>query len=195
MIIHPPDIFVDYWQSVLKYYWFDKRPKPAFIKCKINLVEITQAKWYQLEFVLLVLPISFTTFCVLQEKQNDPNSLICMYMPHTIEFSLNDFPWIQRIQWIMTKPKSSMVTRDITHLTAYTLPGLVIQSVFSLLSWGRYLLPLTTVNRYQPTDSSGKFFFTTISSNISIVRCRMCVVTILLLDLITIHWIRWIQRK
>ena len=57
----------------------------------------------------------------------------------------------------MTKSKSSMVTRDITHLATDTLPGLVIQSVFSLLPLGRYLLPLTIQNRYQPTDSSGKF--------------------------------------
>ena len=96
VIIHPPDIFVDYWQSVLKYYWFDKRPKPGLIKCKINLVEITQAKWYQLNFVMLVLPISFTTFCVPQEKQNVPNTLLhvtflTQYIPHILAFkSLNN---------------------------------------------------------------------------------------------------------
>ena len=28
----------------------------------------------------------------------------------TIEFFLNEFPWIQRIQWIVTKSKSGMVT-------------------------------------------------------------------------------------
>ena len=32
-------------------------------------------------------------------------------------------------------------------------PVLVIQSVFLLLPLGRYLLPLTTLNRYQLTDS------------------------------------------
>ena len=111
------------------------------------------------------------------------------------EFYLNDFLWIQRIQWIMTKSKSSMVTRGISHLATYTLPVLVIESVFSLLSWGRYLLPLTTLNRYQPTDSSRKFVFTTLSSNVSIVRYRMSLVTILPLDLVMIHWIPWIQGK
>ena len=43
--------------------------------------------------------------------------------------------------------------RGITHLATDTLPVLVIQSVFSLLPLGRYL---TTLNRYQPTDSSEK---------------------------------------
>ena len=46
-------------------------------------------------------------------------------------------------------------------------------SAFSLLSLGRYPLPFTTLIRHQPTDSSGKFFFTTTSSNVSIVRYRM----------------------
>ena len=37
-----------------------------------------------------------------------------------IKFLLNDFLWIQQIQWIMTKSKSSMVTRDILYLTIDT---------------------------------------------------------------------------
>ena len=109
-----------------------------------------------------------------------------------IEFSLNDFPWIQRIQWIMTKSKTSMVTRSITHLPTDTLPVLVIQSVFSLLPLIRYPLPITTPSRYQPTDSSGKLLYTTISRNVTFIRCRMSLITILLLDLVMIHWI---QRK
>ena len=113
----------------------------------------------------------------------------------TFEFSLNDFPWIQRIQWIMTKSKSSMVTRGITHLATDTLPVLVIQSVFSLLPLGRYPLPITTPSRYQPIACSGKLLYTTILRNVTFVRCRMSLVTILLLDLVMIHWIRWIQRK
>ena len=99
---------------------------------------------------------------------------------------------IQRIQWIMTKSKSSMVTRSITHLATDILPVLIIQNVFSLLPLGRYLLPLTTLSRYQPTNISGKLLFTTISRNVSIVRYRISLVTILLLDLVMI---RWIQRK
>ena len=75
----------------------------------------------------------------------------------------------------------------VTHLATDTMPVLVIQSVFSLLPLGRYLLPITTLNRYQPTDSSGKLLYTTISRNVSIVRYRMSLVVILLLDLVMIH--------
>ena len=80
-----------------------------------------------------------------------------------------------------------MVTSAIIHLVTDALPVLIIQSVFSLLPLGRYLLPLTTLSRYQPTDSSGKLLFTTISRNVSIVRYRISLVTILLLDLVLIH--------
>ena len=95
----------------------------------------------------------------------------------------------------MTKSRSGMVTKVITHLLTEILPVLVIKSAFSLLPLGRYLLPITTQNRYQPTDSSWKFFFTTTSRNVTIVRYRISLVTILLLDLVMIHWIHWIQRK
>ena len=83
-----------------------------------------------------------------------------------------------------------MVTRGITHLIADTLPVVEIQSTFSLLSLGRYLLPVTPWNRYQSAGSSGKFFFTTTSRNVSIVRYRISLVTILVLDLVMIHGIR-----
>ena len=88
---------------------------------------------------------------------------------------------------IITKSKSGMVTKGITHLATNALPVVVIQSAFSLLPLGRYLLLLTTLNRYQPIDSSGKLLFTTTSRNISIVRYRMSLVTILLLDLVMIR--------
>ena len=69
------------------------------------------------------------------------------------------------------------------------------KSAFSLLPLGRYLLPVTTWHRYQSTGSSGKFYFTTTSRNVTVVRCRMSLVTILVLDFVMIHWICWIQRK
>ena len=102
----------------------------------------------------------------------------------TLEFFLNEFQWIQWIQWIMTKIKSGMVTKVITHLPTDTLPVLIIKSAFSLLLLVRYLLPVTTWNRYQFTDSSGKFSFTTTSRNATIVRCRMSLVTIMVLDFV-----------
>ena len=63
-----------------------------------------------------------------------------------------------------------MVTRGITRLATDTLAVLVIQSALLLLPLGRYLLPLTTLNRYQLTDSSGKLLFTTASMNVTIIR-------------------------
>ena len=72
-----------------------------------------------------------------------------------------------------------MATRGITQLVVFVLQVIVIQSVFSLLPRGRYLLPLTTPNSYQPKDSSGKFAFTTAASNIPIIKYRMSLVTIL----------------
>ena len=56
----------------------------------------------------------------------------------------------------------------------------------------RYLLPLTTLNRYQPIDSSGKLLFTTTSRDVSIVKYRVSLVNILFLHLVMI---RWIQKK
>ena len=38
---------------------------------------------------------------------------------------------------------------------------IVVQNAFLLLPLCKYLLPVTTLNQYQPTDSSGKFFFVT----------------------------------
>ena len=80
-----------------------------------------------------------------------------------------------------------MATRGITQLVVGVLPVIVMQSVFSLLPRGRYLLPLTTPNGNQPIDSSGKFSFTTTASNIPIVKHRMSLVTILSLDLVIVH--------
>ena len=45
-----------------------------------------------------------------------------------MEVFLHEFHWIQRIQWIMTKSKSGMVTKVITNLLTDTLPVLVIKS-------------------------------------------------------------------
>ena len=87
----------------------------------------------------------------------------------------------------MTKFKSAMVTKGISHLATDTLPVLEIKHAFSLLPLGRYLLILTTLDRYQPTGSSGKFVFTTTSRNVTIVRCRMSAVAILVLDYVMIH--------
>ena len=87
----------------------------------------------------------------------------------------------------MMKSRTGMATRGITQLVVGVLPVIVIQSVFSLLPWCRYLLPLTTPNSYQTIDSSGKFSFTTTASNIPVIKYRMSLVTILPLDLVIVH--------
>ena len=48
-----------------------------------------------------------------------------------------------------------------------------------------------TRNWYQSTCSSGKFFFTTTSRNVTVVTCRISLITILFLDFVMILWIRW----
>ena len=87
----------------------------------------------------------------------------------------------------MTKSMSGVVTKVITHLLTDTLPVLVIKSVFSLLLLGRYLFPVTTENRYQSTGNSRTFSFTSTSRNVTIVRCRMSLVTIPDSDFVMIH--------
>ena len=113
----------------------------------------------------------------------------------TIEFSLNDFPWIQRMQWIMTKSKSSMVTKDILYLTIDTFLDIVVKSNFPLLSAGWYLFRVVSGNRYLPRGSNENTLCITSTGNVSVGRWVIPLVTILLLDLVMIHWIRWIQGK
>ena len=99
----------------------------------------------------------------------------------TLEFFLNECHWIQQIKWIMTKSKKSRVTTSNTYLDIVTLPVIVIQSTFSLLPLGGYLLPLTTLNRYLSRHSSKDFIFTTSSENIAITRCGVFLITISIL--------------
>ena len=102
---------------------------------------------------------------------------------------------IQRIQWIMTKSKNSIVTSSTTYLNIVTFPVIVIESTFSLLHMGRYLLPLTTLNGYLSRHNSKIFIFNTSSENITITRYRVFLVTIPILYFVSIHWIQWIQGK
>ena len=114
---------------------------------------------------------------------------------NTFEFSLNYFHWIQRIQWIMTKSKSSMVTRDILHLTKVTFLDIVVKSNFPLVSVGWYLHGVVIGNGYLPRGSNENTPCITSTGNVSVARWVIPLVTILLLDMVMIHWIRWIQGK
>ena len=64
----------------------------------------------------------------------------------------------------LTKSKNSIVTTSTTYLNIVTFPVIVIEGTFSSLPLGRYLLPLTTLNRYQKRHSS---------ENIVIARCEV----------------------
>ena len=107
-----------------------------------------------------------------------------LWITWSIEFFLNDFLWIQRIQWIMTKSKGSMVTRDMLCLTIDTFPDIVV-NLFRVLSGNRYL----------PRGSNENTLCITSTGNVSVARWVIALVTVLLLDLVMIHWIRWIQGK
>ena len=106
--------------------------------------------------------------------------------------SLNDILWIQ---WITTKSNSSMVTRDILYLTIDIFLKTVVISNFPLLSIGWYLFRVVTGNRYLPRCSNENTLYITSTGNVSVARWVIPLVTILFLDLVMIHWIRWIQGK
>ena len=99
-----------------------------------------------------------------------------------LEFSLNGSHWIQS--------KTGLVTKALSQLATNTLPEVIILRAFPLLSLVWCLLPLTTLNSYQTRDSNGNFIFTTAWRNISVVRYGLSLVTILLLNLVKIHWVQ-----
>ena len=64
--------------------------------------------------------------------------------------------------------KNSIVTTSTTYLGIVTFPVIVIEIIFSLLPLGRYLLLITTQNRYLSRNSS-KIFILAISSEIQLL--------------------------
>ena len=112
---------------------------------------------------------------------------------NTLEFFLNDFLWIQRIQWIMIKSKTSMVTRDVLHLTTVTFLDVVVKKNFPLLPVDWYLFQVGTSNRYLPRVSNENALFISSTGNVSVSSWVITLVTMPLLGFVMIHWIRWIQ--
>ena len=90
------------------------------------------------------------------------------------------------------KIQNSIVTANISYLDIITFSVIVVESTFSSLPLGRYLLPVTTLNRYLSRHSSKFFIFTTLSESITIIICWVFLVTVPVLYFVTIHWI---QRK
>ena len=88
-----------------------------------------------------------------------------------------------------------MVTRDILYLPIDTFLDIVVKSNFLLLSVGWYLFRVVTGNRYLPRGSNENTLCINSTGKVSVARRVIPLVTILLLDLVMIHWIRWIQGK
>ena len=87
----------------------------------------------------------------------------------------------------MTKSKTSMVTRDILHLTIDTFLDAVLKKNFPLLSVDWYLFRVVSGNRYLPRDSNENTLDITCTGNASVSRWVIPLVTIPLLDFVMIH--------
>ena len=85
------------------------------------------------------------------------------------------------------------MTRGIV-LQQMHLPVVVIESTFPLLPVGRYLLPLTSLNRYQLRCIHHGIFLPSIAINIYCQIWRVSLATIIFLDFVWIHSIQWILR-
>ena len=107
----------------------------------------------------------------------DPDWLL---LKRILEFFLNDFLWIQRIQWIMTKSKGGMVTKDILYLAIDTLLDVVVKKKFSLLTVIWYLFRVLIGNRYLPRGINENILCITSTGNVSVARWVIPLVTILL---------------
>ena len=113
------------------------RPPYCLTRSRVSFSSAHWKRSRQLERFLPSFPIScnFVSWFLNSER--------------TFEFSLNNYLWIQQIQWIMTKSKSSMVTRDILYLTTIdTFLDVVVKKNFPLLSVGWYLFRVVRSNRY-----------------------------------------------
>ena len=87
----------------------------------------------------------------------------------------------------MTKSKTSVVTRDILHLTIVTFLIVVVKKNFPLLPVDWYLFWVVTGNRYLSRGSNENALFITSTGNVSVSRWVITLVTIPLLDFVMIH--------
>ena len=77
-----------------------------------------------------------------------PNRHDTFSLVHLFEFFLNDFRWIHWIQWIVTKHKIGMVTRNTPCLVIIIFWDEVVKMKFLLLCLDRYLFNVVNGNRY-----------------------------------------------
>ena len=81
--------------------------------------------------------------------------------------------------------KNGMATKGVTYLATNTLPVILIQSVFALIPLGRYLLPYHSA--YWIDIYPGMVMK---CGTVAVVRYGVSLVTVLLLDFVSIHWIQ-----
>ena len=93
----------------------------------------------------------------------------------------------------MTKSNTSRVTSDILNLTIVTFLDVVVKKNFTWLPVDWCMFWVVTGNRYPPRGSNENTLFITSTGNVSVRRWVITLVTMPLLDFVTIHWIRWIQ--
>ena len=91
------------------------------------------------------------------------------------------------------KVKNSIINRSITNVT--TFPAVVTESTFCLLPLGRFLLPLSIMNKHILSGSSSHFLFTTSFWNVSIAIHRMSLATIPLLEFVTCIWFTEFSKR
>ena len=80
-----------------------------------------------------------------------------------------------------------MVTGYILHLTIDTFLDVVVKNDFPLLSVGWYLFRVVAGNRNLLSGSNRNALYITSTGNVSVARWVIPLVTIPLLDLVTIH--------
>ena len=87
----------------------------------------------------------------------------------------------------MTKSYTSMLTKDILHLTIVTLLDVVVKKNFRLLPVDWYLFRVMTGNRYLPRGSNENTLCIKSTGYISVSTWVTILVTIPLLDFVMIH--------
>ena len=112
--------------------------------CRVNLME-SNAQWFQVIFHWDI----WLNFCISRNKRK----VCCPIMyPDTIHYADILFIETATIWWILL----NLVNYGKIHKW-YTLPMVITQRTLPLLPLGKYLLPLITMNRYQPRDSRNLF--------------------------------------
>ena len=91
------------------------------------------------------------------------------------------FAKFDQIQWIVTKHKIGMVSRNNQHLIIIILSEEEVKIKFLLLCLEKYLFSVV---------SKENVLFSTITRNVTLSRKVALVVNILFLDFVMIHWIQ-----